>query len=125
MAGFQRDVFKYLRGADIFVLPSRQEGTRTSLLEALSIGLPVVGSDVGGNHDVITAAQCRILVPPEDPEALAKALHELMDDPEKRARLGQRGREFVLRYCRADDMVTGYIALLQELAFAHSQETLI
>src|SRR5262249_10207352 len=93
MTGYVRDVFQFLCGADIFVLPSRQEGTSTSLLEALSIGLPAVGSDVGGIHDVLSAGECGVLVPPEDPEALAKALRGLMSHPERRADLGLRGRE--------------------------------
>lgn len=116
MAGFQRDVYNYLKGADIFVLPSRQEGASTSLLEALSIGLPAVGSDIGGIHDVLTAGQCGVLVPTEDPVSLAAAMRELMADPERRANLGRRGREFVLRYCRAEDMAARYIELFQELA---------
>jgi glycosyltransferase involved in cell wall biosynthesis len=55
LGGFQRDVFQYLCGADIFVLPSRQEGTSTSLLEAMSVGLCAVGANVGGIYDVLSA----------------------------------------------------------------------
>jgi glycosyltransferase involved in cell wall biosynthesis len=124
MAGYQSDVYYYLRGADIFVLPSRQEGTSTSLLEALSIGLAAVGSDVGGIHDVIKAGECGVLVPPDDPMALATALRELMVHPHRRTEFGRRGREFVLRHCCAEDMAARYIKLFQELAFADIQHRL-
>jgi glycosyltransferase involved in cell wall biosynthesis len=115
MAGYQCDVFRFLRGADIFVLPSRQEGTSTSLLEALSIGLCAVGSDVGGIHDVLSAASCGVLVPPENPEALAQILRDLTNAPERRADLGRRGPEFVLQNCRAQDMAARYAAVFRAL----------
>jgi glycosyltransferase involved in cell wall biosynthesis len=124
MAGFRKDVFDFLRGADIFVLPSRQEGTSTSLLEALLVGLPAVGSDVGGIHDVLSSGECGLLVDPENPQELAKAMRALTDDAEQRAELGRRGREFVLRNCRAEDMASGYVTVFRQLAFA-DRRTLI
>jgi len=122
MGGFQRNVFDFLRGADMFVLPSRQEGTSTSLLEALSIGLCAVGSNVGGIHDVVSAANCGVLVPPENPRALARAMRHLMENPEKRAVMGRRGREFVMQNCRAEDMANRYIKVFQEMASADAKK---
>jgi glycosyltransferase involved in cell wall biosynthesis len=122
MAGFQNSVYDFLRGSDIFVLPSRQEGTSTSLLEALSIELPVVGTDVGGIHDVLTAANCGLLVPPENPEALAHALRKLMDEPERRRSMGRRGRDFVRLNCRAENMATHYIQLFREMTSPVSEK---
>jgi glycosyltransferase involved in cell wall biosynthesis len=115
MGGFQSNVYEFLRGSDIFVLPSRQEGTSTSLLEALSVELAVVGTDVGGIHDVLTATDCGVLVPPEDPAALAGALRELVDEPERRKSLGRRGKAFVRQTFRAENMGTHYIKLFREM----------
>jgi glycosyltransferase involved in cell wall biosynthesis len=122
MGGFQNNVYEFLRGSDIFVLPSRQEGTSTSLLEALSVELPVVGTDVGGIHDVLTATDCGVLVPPEDPAALAGALRELVDEPERRKSLGRRGKAFVRQKFRAENMATHYIKLFREMASPISEK---
>jgi len=116
LGGFQHNVFEFLRGADIFVLPSRQEGASTSLLEALSIGLCAVGSDVGGIHDILTAGDCGVLVPAEDPDALANAMRDLMNNPARRLELGRQGREFVRQNCRAEDMANSYIDVFFDLA---------
>jgi glycosyltransferase involved in cell wall biosynthesis len=115
LGGFQRDVFQYLCGADIFVLPSRQEGTSTSLLEAMSVGLCAVGANVGGIYDVLSAGKCGELVPAEDPAALAKAMRDLTTDGKWREELGRRGREFVRTHCSTEQMTDRYLELFREI----------
>jgi glycosyltransferase involved in cell wall biosynthesis len=115
LGGFQRDVFQYLCGADIFVLPSRQEGTSTSLLEAMSVGLCAVGANVGGIYDVLSAGKCGVLVPAEDPAALAKAMRDLTTDGKWREELGRRGREFVRTHCSTEQMTDRYLELFREI----------
>jgi glycosyltransferase involved in cell wall biosynthesis len=75
---------------DIFALPSLQEGLSTALIAALASGLPAVASMTGGVPDVINA-ECGMLVPPGDTEALAQAIIKLGLDVELRKRLGHAG----------------------------------
>ncbi len=71
---------RLFRAFDAFVLSSRSEGTPITLLEAMSAGVPVVATSVGGIPDVLTTREA-LLVPPEDPAALGAALRRVIDDP--------------------------------------------
>lgn len=88
-------VAEYLEQASIFVLPSLKEGMPYTLLEAMASGKPVVGSDISGINDVITNEQNGLLVPPMNPEALANAILELLNDKKMRQRLGQNARQLM------------------------------
>lgn len=81
--GFRDDVAALLDAADVFALSSRQEGLPVALMEAMSRGLPVVATAVGGLPDVV-GESAGILVQPEDPAALAGALCRVLDDTELR-----------------------------------------
>lgn len=74
----QRDLARWMAAADVFVLPSRNEGLGLVLLEAMACGTPCVGSEVGGIPEVLDAPACGRLVPPEDPAALAAAIAEVL-----------------------------------------------
>ncbi len=76
---------------DAFVLSSRSEGTPMALLEAIAAGVPVVATAVGGVPDVIGPAEA-LLVPPEEPTALAQALGAIQDDPEGAAQRATAAR---------------------------------
>lgn len=81
------------RAFDVFVLSSRTEGTPVSLLEAMDAGVPVVATRVGGVPDVVRDGEEALLVPPEDPEALARAILGVRRRPEearRRARAADR-----------------------------------
>jgi glycosyltransferase involved in cell wall biosynthesis len=80
-----------IRAADVFVLSSHTEGLSHVLLEALSVGTPVVATAVGGNPEVLSDGQNGLLVPPDDPAALAAAVRRLLDDPALRHRLADAG----------------------------------
>jgi glycosyltransferase involved in cell wall biosynthesis len=86
---------------DVFVLPSildsrgDTEGLGVVLLEAMSYGVPVVGSDIGGITDIIEDGESGLLVPPADPDHLARALERLALDPVLAARLGTAGERRV------------------------------
>lgn len=93
LPGWVDDAFAHLRDADIFVLPSLQEGSGSlSLLEALQAGLPIVASDVDGIGEDVAHGDSALLVPPGDPQALAAALERLLASPSLRRRLGARAR---------------------------------
>jgi glycosyltransferase involved in cell wall biosynthesis len=83
---------RLLSGADIFVLPSTSEGLPMALLEAMSWGLAIVATAVGGVPDVAVDGQDAVIVPPGEPEPLAAALIALAGDDERRERLGRAAR---------------------------------
>jgi glycosyltransferase involved in cell wall biosynthesis len=76
---------RYISAFDAFVLSSRSEGTPVTLLEAIAAGVPVVVTHVGGVPDVVGPAEA-MLVPPEDPRALAEAIRSVVQDPVAAAR---------------------------------------
>jgi glycogen(starch) synthase len=98
--GFQRhrDVPGFLLGADVLVLPSIYEEMGSVLAEALQAGLPVVASDVGGIPRVVHHGRTGILVPPADPDCLARALDELVANPADLARMSAASRALADRY---------------------------
>jgi glycosyltransferase involved in cell wall biosynthesis len=81
-----------LREADVFVLASTSEGLPMALLEAMSYGLAIVATAVGGVPEVVEDGVQALVVPPGDPEALAAALGRLGDDPELTRELGAAAR---------------------------------
>ena len=101
--GEREDVPRLLAAADMFVLPSRQEGLPLALMEALSAGLPIVATDVGELANLLDNGVNALVVPSELPPALADAIVELSNRPELRARLGAAaiglGDRFDVRRC--------------------------
>jgi glycosyltransferase involved in cell wall biosynthesis len=79
LCGFRSDVTSFIAALDLFVSSSRWEGLPLVLLEALLQGKPVVVTDVGGNREVVRPGRTGLIVPPEDPEALAAAILEALD----------------------------------------------
>lgn len=86
--GDVRNVADYLAAFDLFVFPSLNEGLGSSLLDAMSFGLPVIASKVGGISEIVDDGSNGILIPPNDPESLVKALSRIAGDD--RARLAMR-----------------------------------
>lgn len=89
--GFVADPFPWYRAADIFVLPSRYEGTSNALIEAMSRGLPAVVTDAVSG-DLVTDGATGLVAKADDVAALAAALERLMRDPDLRRRLGEAAR---------------------------------
>jgi colanic acid/amylovoran biosynthesis glycosyltransferase len=86
------EVIETLGHADAFVLASRVEPRAVAYMEAMALGLPTVGTDVGGSAEIITNEHDGLLVPAEDEEGLAGAIARLMDDPGLRRHLGRNAR---------------------------------
>lgn len=98
LLGFRRDVPEILAACDAFVLASEHEGFPIAVMEALAAGLPVIATDVGGVPDAVEPGREGVLVPRNDPIALADAIVGLTDDPEARHEMARaalaRGRQF-------------------------------
>jgi glycosyltransferase involved in cell wall biosynthesis len=109
LTGPRHDVGDLVAAADVCTLTSIREGLGLVLLEAMSVGTPVVGTDVGGIRDVIRDGETGLLVPPENPGALATALERLLDDQKLAGRLAATGRAFAEQTASVAAMTDGYI----------------
>jgi glycosyltransferase involved in cell wall biosynthesis len=86
--GERADVEALLPGLDVFAMASRYEGLPCAIVEAMGAGLPVVATTVNSVPDVVIAGETGLLVPPERPELLGRAIGHLIDNPAEAARLG-------------------------------------
>ena len=114
-AGARRRVGPWIEAADLLVLPSREEGLPVAPLEAMAREKPVLATAVGGTPEVVRHEETGLLVPPDDPQALAAGLQRLLEDPVLRARLGARGREVLRADFSLERMVDQIAALYEEL----------
>ncbi len=115
LLGEREDASSWLSGLDLFVLPSLWEGLPNALLEAMALGLPVVASGVDGVREVVQDDQNGILVPPGEPEALARAIAALAQDPAARGRLGQAARATISQRFSLLSMLAGYEGAYSEV----------
>ena len=90
--GYRVDAQRLIGLLDVLVVPSLTEGSPLIVLEAMAAGVPVVASAVGGIPDQVRHGEEGVLVPPDDPNALAGALGALLEDPALARRLGEAGR---------------------------------
>lgn len=96
---------KLLNSCAIFVLPSYVEGLPMSVIEAMSMGLPVVASNVGGVPDIIEDGEDGKLIHPGDINGIADALIDLLENPAMRTRISQAGKEKVSRLFTAQNVM--------------------
>ncbi|MBM3209526.1 glycosyltransferase family 4 protein [Candidatus Shapirobacteria bacterium] len=109
-------VAKFLRAADIFVYPSiHPEGTALSILEAMSSGLAVLGTRVGGIEALIENKKDGILVEKESPEALFLGLNYLLNNPDKRIKFGEKAREKILKSYSSSKITADFYHFFQSL----------
>lgn len=94
-AGFRPDVFRLVSSCDVFVLPSLWEPFGIVLLEAMSLGKPVVATRVGGIPEIIADGVNGYLVEPKEPRALSEKIAKLLENEPLRNKMGQTGRETV------------------------------
>jgi glycosyltransferase involved in cell wall biosynthesis len=113
--GYQEDVGPFFAAFDVFVLPSGNEGTPVTAIEALASGCPVVATRVGGVPDVVTDGADGFLVEPGDVEALAARLAQLAGDRDLRTRMGAAGRERMLSRYAVDRLIDDIDRLYRDL----------
>ena len=113
--GYQEDVAPYYDAFDALLLPSANEGTPVSVIEALAAGCPAVATGVGGVPDVVREGEDGFLAGVGDVETLAQRLAELAADPELRARMGESGRARVLTRYSVERLVDDVDELYRSL----------
>lgn len=108
LPGERTDVSKVMQGLDCFVLPSLSEGTSNTILEAMSCGLPVIATDVGGNRDLVLAGRTGVLIPAADVEAMANSIAHLAVHADRATGMGREGRSIVEQSFSLPAMVSAY-----------------
>ena len=96
--GFVEDIADLYRALDLVVIASQEEGFNRTLIEAMAVAKPVVATDSGGPLEIIQEGKTGFLVPCRNPEALAKKILRLIDDPKLASELGVNGRQRVEKH---------------------------
>ena len=115
--GFVGDTAPYYRAMDVLVLPTWREGFPNAVLEAAATGIPAVTTESTGARDSVVPEVTGLLIPPGYPEAICEAVLKILGDPERRRKMGQAARAWVLEHY-AEDRVLGltadyYLSLLE------------
>jgi sugar transferase (PEP-CTERM/EpsH1 system associated) len=121
LPGARNDIAEIMRSFSVFALPSIAEGAPVTILEAMSTGLPVVATRVGGIPEVVFDKSTGILVPPGDPIALASALAMYVKQPALAAQHGAAGRERIEQIYSITAMLTAYTKLYDSLCAAKTK----
>jgi glycosyltransferase involved in cell wall biosynthesis len=116
LLGNRADARAITAAADVFVIPSRTEGTPLALLEAMALERPIVATAVGGLPELLTDELNALLVPPEDPPALAAAVVRLLNDRDLAERLGTAARATVEREASARATAAAYLDVYRSLS---------
>jgi len=101
----RHDTLMSLRACDVFAMPSRYEGTPIALLEAAALGCPIVAARSGGIPELVTHEEQALLVPPEDPDALAEALIRLSQNRKFASELGMNAKNHIEAHFNLDKQV--------------------
>jgi glycosyltransferase involved in cell wall biosynthesis len=109
--GERADVPELLAGFDVFAFPSLFEGLCLAVIEAQAAGVPVVATPVGGIRETVVDGETGLLVPPNDPPALAAAVCRLLEDLALAAKLADAARRRVRERYSVERMVAGTLAL--------------
>jgi len=92
LAGFTEQLDQYMHHFDLFVQSSHTEGLPSVLLEAMAARTAVVATQVGGTGELVVDGSTGLMVPPNDPDALAEAMRKVLSDEERRRTMGENGR---------------------------------
>ena len=109
--GFVDDVDQRLRRASLFLMPSRSEGIPLALLEAMAMRLPIIASRVGGIPEIVTDDREALLVAPDMPDELAKAISRVMANPALASELASAARDRYVREFQTESMRRAHEAL--------------
>jgi glycosyltransferase involved in cell wall biosynthesis len=114
-AGERFDIPEILSILDVQVLSSSVEGLSNAILEGMAAGKPIVATQIAGNSELVVYEETGLLVPSEDPNALADAINRLLGDPKLRDRMGRAGKQRVATLFQMERMIQQTEALYQKL----------
>jgi glycosyltransferase involved in cell wall biosynthesis len=112
--GYRSDIPELVSAYDLYVLSSLWEGLPLALLEALAIGKPIVATRVGGNPEIVEDGVNGYIVPPRDPDALARRILDVRRDPGMRGRVTVQNVERFHALFSVEAMLEGHAALYEE-----------
>ena len=115
LAGDRDDIPELLARMDVFVLPSLGEGISNTVLEAMATGLPVIATRVGGNPELVAEGETGVLVPVADVPALAAAITELVNDPNRCDQMGRAAAQQVRTHFDWERTVSAYLGVYDKL----------
>ncbi len=115
LAGARPEATAALRDADLFVLPSREEGMSIALLEAMALGVPLVASSIPGNRRLVSEFKHGRLTPPDDPAGLARAITEQWADFDRAVHMGRAARSRVEQEFSIRIVARKHLELFQEI----------
>lgn len=122
-AGFQTDTVPLLSACDVVLVPSLKEGFGLVAVEAMAAGKPVVASAVGGLPEIVVHGETGFLVEPNNPNAIARSLSELIDDPSLRERMGKQGREIAEEHFDFRAQAARVAEILSETATSQTESS--
>ena len=115
LPGNRDDIPEIVRSLDLFVLPSLAEGISNTILEAMASGVAVLATRVGGNPELVSEGRTGMLVPANDPEAMAQAMSFYVTTPEVAAVQGHKGRARVEARFSLEAMTDKYLAVYDHI----------
>ena len=110
-----------LYAADLFVLPSLREGLPSSITEAMAVGVPVIATNIAGTSELVEQGKTGLLVRPSDPEALANAIIEMIDNYDFRRRAAELGRKKVVEEFDVNNETTKLLEYLRQACWEVSR----
>ncbi|HVB22659.1 MAG TPA: glycosyltransferase family 4 protein [Ktedonobacteraceae bacterium] len=121
--GTRTDILALLQQSWGFILPSRWEGMPNALLEAMSCGLPCIATRVSGSEDLITSGTNGILVESEQPDEMALALRQIIEDADFAQQLGHAARATIVQDYQLSNIVNQCLTLYQQLIARRGTES--
>jgi len=115
--GHLNNVFSFLAHIDIFVLPSRSESLPVAIMEAMSAGLPVISTSVGGIPEIIENGKTGILLPPRNSDELAKAIIYLLSNPNQIHKMGVQGKKVISEKFNTSEFIKRFEAVYKNLLY--------
>ena len=115
LPGFREDVLSLMKSSDLFVMSSITEGLGSAVLDAMAMGLAVVGTQAGGIPEVVVPGETGELVAPGDAQTLAAAIVKLLKDPALRRAYGEAGRQRVASQFDVEHLVDGTLSAYRQL----------
>ena len=113
--GFREDATKILNQSAVLVVPSQTEGISRVAMEAMTLGIPVIGSDIPGNRQLIEDGKNGILVPVKNPTAIAGAIDRILSDGEHYKSMSDEAKNFIAKNHSASVVVQEYESLYEKL----------